>query len=318
MSWKRLQNYKPKIIGPQTSINAQSGLSLVELLAAITISAIIIAGLNGVVSQTLDTERVVRTNNDIQQQTRFAMQKMVQAVSRSQRILVPLAENTNTAWSESIREPGVLAITIDPFMDRNKDGFADADNDEDGRVDEDPGNDISNDSEAGIINIDDNGDGVIDNGLNYKDDDEDGTADEDPVNGIDDDNDGEIDEDSNDDINEDNEAGIAGVDDDVDGTIDEGNKKDDDEDGSSDEDWYDPIVFYLSGTSLMQRIPNVEPDDGTDYTEYVIAEDVNQFRVERITQGSSRAVLLDITLSLNNGEGEVTPLTTRVRVGGAL
>ena len=37
--------------------------------------------------------------------------------------------------------------------------------------------------------------------------------------------------------------------------VDEGAVADDDEDGSSDEDWYDPLVFYLAGSSLVQRTP---------------------------------------------------------------
>ena len=318
MRWKTLRYPKPITLSRQLNPFKQKGLSLVELMAAITISTLIIAGLGGVVSQALETERVVRENNDVQQQARFAMQQMVQAISRSQRLMLPLAENPNTVWSESVRDPGVLAVTMDPTLDRNKDGFADADNDKDGLIDEDLGNDTSNDSSTGITNIDDDGDGISDNGSNFKDDDEDGSFNEDPINGIDDDNDGAIDEDSDDDMNQDNKAGIAGIDDDSDGTIDEGNKKDDDEDGSNDEDWYDPVVFYLSGTTLLQRFPNINPSDGTDYTEYTIAENVTQFRVERIAQGTNRSVLVEVSLTLSNADGESSQLKTSVRVGGGL
>ena len=54
-------------------------------------------------------------------------------------------------------------------------------------------------------------------------------------------------------LNDDGAPGIAGVDDDGDGSIDEGDVADDDEDGQSDEDWYDPVVFYLSGSAVIER-----------------------------------------------------------------
>ena len=147
---------------------------------------------------------------------------------------------------------------------------------------------------------------------------------EDPINGIDDDGDGDIDEDPPGDMNNDNAPGIAGVDDDGDGQTDEGgDDRDDDEDGQADEDWLDPVVFSLQGSSLVERTP-VPWDEssgggvtGRDYIESTIADNVTLLRFERVPQGGGRAVLIDITLELTGSDGYVASLNTRVRVGGA-
>ncbi len=317
MCWKILARTKLTQTRQHINPHKQKGLSLVELLAALTIATLIIAGLSGVVSQALDTERFVRVNNDIQQQARFAMREMVQAISRSQRLMLPLGENANTVWSESVRDPGVLAVTMDPFLDRNKDGFADVDNDKDGRIDEDLANDNTNDGFPGIIGIDDDNDGNVDESVSA-DNDEDGTENEDYIDGIDNDGDGSIDEDIHQDNNMDQKPGVVDVDDDGDGSTDEGQNKNNDEDDLTGEDWFDVVVFFLNGTTLMQRIPNINPTDGTDYTEYPIAENVSQFRVERIPQAYGRAILIDLSLTLTDASGESTHLNTQVRVGGGL
>ena len=250
------------------------------------------------------------------------------------RLLIPLGENPSTAYSESVRD--VLAVTMPSTMDRDGDGWADANNDKDfldknqngsrdagepERIDEDMDLDNYNNGQPGIIGIDDNGDGLIDNSsaaIPNRDNDEDGSSSEDRVNGIDDDNDGSIDEDFTHDMNDDGKSGIAGVDDDLDGVTDEGPLGDDDEDGSNNEDWFDPVVFFLSGTTLMQRIPNLNPADGTEFGEYPIAENVSQFRVERILGGDGSTVLVDITLELSPPDAEKVSLKTRIRLGGRL
>ncbi len=307
----------------------QIGLSLIEILLAVTLAGILIASMQGLVSLALNAESSTRARNDSLQQGRFAMQMMVNSVRMTRRLMIPLSENTNTVYSESERK--VLAVTMDPTLDRDKDGWSDANNDKDyldmnnngsqndgepERVDEDPGGDLTNDDAAGIIGIDDNGDGTVDNGQGAKDDDEDGNKDEDPVNGTDDDviKDGAIDEDSADDIQSDNKPGLLGVDDDLDGSIDEGHRRDDDEDGNKDEDWLDPVVYFLNDKTLMQRVPNINPADGTDYQENPIAENVTLFQIIRIPQGDGRAVLVKITLKI----GELDSFVTSVSVGSGL
>ena len=82
--------------------------------------------------------------------------------------------------------------------------------------------------------------------------------------------------------NGDNKAGLADFDDDGDGTVDEGNNQNDDEDDAINEDWFDPVVFFLRGSTLIERRPNLDPRDGTDFSEYPIADNVTYFRVERV------------------------------------
>jgi prepilin-type N-terminal cleavage/methylation domain-containing protein len=311
-------------------VNGQNGLSLIELLIAVTIAGFLIAGMQGLVGIALDAESSTRARNDSLQQGRFAMQLMVKSVRMTRRLMIPLSENPNTVYSESDRD--VLAVTLDPTLDRNKDGWADANNDKDyldinnngsrdsgepERIDEDLGNDITNDTESGIIGIDDDGDGRIDED-NASDDDEDGAVDEDKQDSVDNDADGSIDEDTAKDMNKDNAPGIAGVDDDYDGTVDEGNSDDDDEDGLRDEDWLDPVVYFLNGTTLIQRVPNINPVDGSDYQENPVADNVSSFQVKRFPQGGGRAVLVEIILEITSSDGELVVFNTSVGVGSGL
>ncbi len=305
-----------------------SGLTLIELLLALAIGAVLIAALSGVVGQTLQIHAAVSEQNALNQQARFAMARMVRAVSRARRLILPLAENPATAGSESVREypprseypneTAVLAITLDPTLDRDGDGFFDADNDKDGRIDEDLASDRTNDAKPGIVGIDDDNDGSVDEG-SLNDDDEDGSSLEDPFNGVDDDGDGSVDEDNDDDMNQDGLPGIAGYDDDSDTVTDEGNNKDDDEDGLRDEDGLDPVVFYLDGATLWERMPNLNPGDGQDYTPHPIAENIGEFRVERIPAAASdRPVLVAIKLTLIGPGGGTVSLQSQVRVGAGM
>ncbi len=306
------------------------GFTLLELLLALAIAGVLIAALSDVISTALEAQQATSLQNSTLQQARFAMQRLTRAVSKTQRLLIPLGENPATAYSESVRD--VLAVSLDPTLDRNKDGWADANNDKDfldvnkngtrdagepERIDEDTAKDNTNDGQAGIKGIDDNGDGTIDL-LGVSDNDEDTLNYEDSINGIDDDSDGSIDEDMSDDMTNDGQPGVTGVDDDYDGSIDEGNKVDDDEDGLRDEDWIDSQVFFLNGTTLMERMPNINPADGTAYTEYAIAENVSQLRVERLLGANGSTVLLDITLTLSPAGGNPVSLNTRVGVSSGL
>jgi type II secretory pathway pseudopilin PulG len=293
-----------------------SGFTLLETLLALAIATLLLGGLAGVTGQSLQAWTLVREREALTQGAQFAMERMVGAVRGTSRLMLPLAENPATAWSESVRD--VLAVALDPGLDRDQDGFADADNDRDGRVDEDMPGDSNADGAPGILGIDDDGDGAIDEGGDQNDNDEDGTPADDASNGIDDDGDGAVDEDMPSDMNKDLAPGIAGVDDDGDGTIDEGLNHDDDEDGAESEDWCDAVVYFLSGTTLVERLPNLDPSDGLDFTERVIAENVSLFQAERLApSGSDRAVLVEITLQLSSQSGESVDLRTRVRAGGA-
>ncbi len=300
----------------------EAGLTLLEVLVVLAIAAVLVTGLGGVVGNALDAGRYSRTRSDLGNQGRFAMERMATAVRGSRRLMVPLAENPATLHSESVREGALaaLAVTLDPTLDRDGDGFADADNDRDGQVDEDLGDDNTYDGEAGIIDIDDDGDGLVDErapndgtpgwtGYWYPfNNDEDLDWCEEQLDGIDNDGDGAIDEDINGDMDSDWRTSV-----DVD---------DDDGDGVANEDWLDPVVFHLSGdtgTDLVERTPTPQGANGLAYSENVIAENVTLFRVERrATTASHRAVLVEITLELTAPGGESLTLKNTVRVGGGL
>jgi prepilin-type N-terminal cleavage/methylation domain-containing protein len=318
-----------KILSKKSYIR-QKAFTLLEILVSLSIAAFVIAGTSGLINTALQAEQKTRTQNNALQQARFAMQRMTHAVSRAQRLQIPLGENTATTWSESLRN--VLAVSLDPALDRDKDGWADANNDKDfldvnnngmrdlgepERIDEDIDIDNNNDSAKGIKGIDDNGDGTVDGGT-ANDNDEDGSNIEDSINDIDDDEDGSIDEDIDNDMSGDGKAGISSVDDDYDGTVDEGKEDDDDEDGQTSEDWLDQQVFFLKGSTLMERLPNIDPADGADYSEYPIADNVSQLRVERLTGGNVSTILVDISLTITPVNGVPVSLNTRVAVGSAL
>ena len=315
------------------------GFTLVELLTALAVAALLVTGLVGAIATTLDTQEHSSRRNELTRQARFAMDRMIRAVSNTERLLLPLADKPWSNWPEHIREEtvppsppigssikatAVLAVTQDPQVDLDGDGLPDADNDGDGRFDEDPPDDMGYELAAGIYLIDDDGDGFVDESSSGDDDEGPFEQNEDPINGLDDDNDNNIDEDPSADTNGDGEPGLAGVDDDGDGSIDEGNMDDSDEDGNLNEDWFDAVVFYLDNGTLMERTPVPWDENasgsttGRDFVASAIAENVTLFRVERVPPAAGQALLVDLTLELTNpASGEMVSLHTRVRVGGA-
>ncbi len=299
---------------PQTQrLRAQAGLTLVETLFALAIAALLIAALGAVVGPTLNAWEVAQRDNQLTRNARFAVDRMTAAVRGTTHLLVPRADDPNTAYSESLRD--VLALALDPTLDRDGNGFADADNDQDGRVNEDWPRDNNDDNQPGIAGIDDDGDGAIDEG-SQDDNDEDGMLLEDPLDGLDNDGDAAIDEDVGQDMNGDGQPGLAGVDDDGDALTDEGDFRDDDEDDDVDEDWLDTVAYFLNGTTLMERLPDVGATSGTDFTTSAIAENVNLFEVERLLPAAGqRAVLVRIRLELTTPEGDSVLLESRTRVG---
>lgn len=305
-----------------TKGNSQSGFSLVEMLVSLIIGGLVIAGLNGTINNALGNRAHEQVRIAAARDADFALQRMAHNLSRTNRLMVPRKDDPGTAYSEALRNPGVLAFTLDPELDRDRDGVADADNDGDGLVDEDPSGDLTNDLATGIIGIDDDNDGAVDeahssSGPAEDDDDEDDTANEDSWDGTDNDGDGTADEDTKKDVSHDGQAGLIGVDDDGDTLVDEGDKNDDDEDGLVNEDWLDTVAYFLNGTQLIERMPDLNPTDGTDYTERVLADDVALFEVE-LEAAQARGQRIRLELHITAADGELIKMTTSVRVGGAL
>ena len=129
MRWKRSPGCK------------QRGFTYVEALAALLLTAILLVGLTRTVGNVLAAHDTARATHDTLEESRYALERMVRAVSASGRLMVPQAENPGTAHFESIRDPGVLAVGLDSTRDLDGDGTPDADNDGDGRFDEDTGAD---------------------------------------------------------------------------------------------------------------------------------------------------------------------------------
>lgn len=319
---------------------SQFGFTLVEIVVVVVILAMVVVGLSSIIENSLQSRDYVAARSELMRDAEFAMNRIVHAVSHSPRLMLPLPDNPGTGWPENIREQtvppsppvggstnatAVLAVSLPAYSDLDFDGFPDADDDRDGQVDEDPYGDLTFDTAPGIYQIDDDGDGSVDeNGFTWWDDDEQGGGDEDPVNGLDDDNDGQIDEDPYRDINGDGAAGVAGVDEDADGIIDEGDFRDEDEDGQTDEDTYNPLVFYLNAGEIIERTPVPWDENGggvvsgLDFIVSTIAENVTLLRFERVQGGAVRGQLVDITLELTSPVAGTVSLNSRVRVGGAL
>ena len=317
----------------------QAGYALIELVVSVAIAAMLLAGLQQLLGAGMSALEMVEVRTDLARQGRFAMARMVTAVRGSDRLLIPLADDLATDFDENVREEtvpasppqgssvlatAVLAVTLNRAQDLDANGIPDADNDGDGRFDEDLPADTQNDGKPGIRDIDDNGNGFKDDVLSPAGDDDesnDWSQSEDPIDGVDDDGDSTVDEDPGADNNDDSAPGIAGIDDDVDGTIDEGDVADDDEDGQSDEDWFDPVVFYLQGSALIERrtVPWDENADsavtGQDFVESTIADNVTLLRFERVPLSGGQQ-LVDIMLTLTGSDGAAINLNTRVRLGG--
>ena len=156
------------------------GFSLVEVLVALAIGGILILGTVGLLEQVGAVQRATQEREELVSTARFAMQRMVLSISRGRRLLLPLADRDDTDWRENVREQtvppsppegsstfatAILAVTLDSAVDLDGNGIADADNDLDGRIDEDLPGDTTNDGEPGLIGVDDNGNGQVDDGL---------------------------------------------------------------------------------------------------------------------------------------------------------
>ncbi|WP_417616054.1 PilW family protein [Oceanisphaera sp.] len=301
---------KPLVIASRLR---QQGLTLLELLGAVAILSLLMAGLGGLIGSALELQSEGQTKNTLAHEAHFAMTRMTESVQNSRHLLLPLVDNPDTSWSEHIRvetvpasppegsstlATAVLAVTLSPRQDLDGDGWADANNDKDfldlnnnglrdpgeaELIDEDLDADHTRDGAPGIIGIDDDGDGSVDASSA-----------------------------SNQAWDNDEQGGNPG------------SSSDDDGDGQIGEDSFEPVVYYLSGDQLIERWPSFSDQngdslvDGRDYTESVIAEGVTLLRIERVPLGGSRAQLVDITLTLTQDADNSISLQRRVRLGGGL
>lgn len=266
----------------------QGGFSLIELMTALAIGAMLLGGVYQLISRTMEWMRLTEAQNRTTLAARFAFDRMVNAAAEGRVLILPLGASVRNHF----------AVTLPGSVDRNGDGYADADNDFDRLIDEDLSSDMTLDGANGLREFDDDVDGADDEltlELLSRDDDEDGTSNEDSIDSIDNDGDGRIDEDAD-------------------------SNGDEDGDGRTDEDGYDAVLFHLTGTTLVERV-RVPWDttsnatvDGRDYVTSVIAENVTLFET-RGELTSSGWTLLHLKMNTLDANGAVITLETSVRVG---
>jgi prepilin-type N-terminal cleavage/methylation domain-containing protein len=254
---------------------SNAGLTLIELLLSIAIISLVAGICVQLVAGSLDSWRYGKGKADLLNTAELVLERMVTKVRSTSWVLLPLmiSDPTDPGYPSTSYYPrDILAVSMG------------IDNDGDGLADEDPYRDLDWNNKPGLMGIDDNNDGTVDNGTG-QDDDEDGASNEDPIDGLDNDGDGRVDEDPGSFFY--NAVNV-----------------DDDGDGAWDEDVFDPVIFYLTGSTLKER------RDSYNFTtmDTVIAEDVAEFRVlRRRINGNT---LIDIYLRLDNGKDSVEVGTT--------
>ncbi|MBW1824558.1 MAG: hypothetical protein JRI87_08325 [Deltaproteobacteria bacterium] len=182
---------------------SERGLTLVELLLAITGMTIISTAATFLLTTTLDIQGQASSRSELYREGLFAMERMKKGVRNSTYLNVPngqMLTRNYLVFSGSVNDDNDFYFG-DPLFPR---------------IDEDPFLDRNMDSDHGLTGFDDDGDGSTDEGLGNQDDDEDGLVNEDDLDGIDNDGDGNIDEDSLGHVGSGSVAGILGIDDDND------------------------------------------------------------------------------------------------------
>lgn len=272
------------------SQQGEKGFTLVELVMAIAIMAIIATASTVLVSTYLQAHAQGTAKSRLYREGLMAMERMADGVRRCTFLVIPNAHTPVRdilAFSGSFNDDGDYYFG-DPLFPR---------------IDEDVGPDMNADGKNGLAGINDDGQGAADEPMGASEnDDEDVVENEERLDGEDDDGDGNVDEDLSGDMNKDSKAGISAMDDDGDGLVDEddlgqegqGDAADDDEDGLVDEDSLNETVYtFDSGTStLTESVP---------YTGdlVVLSEHVTGFQV---TYNGPEAIL--ITLDLTGDDGE--------------
>jgi type II secretory pathway pseudopilin PulG len=222
----------------------ETGLTLVELIISLTIMSFIAVAAAALLSVSLKAQAYAVNRSGLYTDGALVMQQITGNIRNSTIVFVPNGrQSTRTilATSGTVNNDNDYYFAAPLFP----------------RIDEDVANDNTADGHSGVKGIDDNGNGLIDDG-STSDNDEDLVNFEDPLDGVDNDGDGSIDEDVPGDMNGDGASGIKGMDDNGDGPVDNSiNLKDDDEDGQFDEDPYNPLIYTYdsASNSLKLQLP---------------------------------------------------------------
>jgi len=112
------------------------GFSLIELLITVTILGIVITGLQQVITTGMASYETVKSKQELQNQARFAIERMVMFVQESEAISSPDSASNQEVLQVSERVMDVYNNSTRAY-DVDGDGTPDADNDNDGTVNED-------------------------------------------------------------------------------------------------------------------------------------------------------------------------------------
>ncbi len=270
------------------------GLTLVELLLAVTITGIIAGAGTALLSTCLEAQRQGEDRSRLYQEGLMAMERMTNSVRNTTYLFIPNGHDPTRA---------ILAIS-DMTNDDGDFYFGDP---LFPRIDEDPSAEIVNDAQAGIENMDDDGDGDIDDGA-VTDDDEDQADGEDFLDGMDNDGDGNIDEDSGSDCDGNGYSGIKGFDDDGNGTVDDGSSADDDDEdsGTDEDDIFARIYEFDSGTNtLTESVPQTGMSND-------LSSRVTAFTATYEPPDPTRDPRVLISLTLTDDDGDTLQFTEYV------
>lgn len=281
----------------------EKGFTLVELLLAITIMGVIAGATMPLLSTMLNAHASLSARSSLYQEGVMIMERITGGLRKTTIVAVPNGHNTTRdilAFSRLVNtdndfyfgDPLFPRIDEDTFLYFSIGGF-------------------------GILGIDDNGNGMIDDN-SKNDDDEDGMVNEDWLDGIDNDGDGSIDEEMQADSIGNGVAGIAGIDDDGDGQVDEGGgslAEDDDEDGvKNEENILFAVYVYNSSVNTLTEIHS-DPVTGINSPapQVVLSTQVTNFEARYKTP-----TLIEIALELTGEDGKVVTLTENVYVRNVL
>lgn len=267
------------------------GMTLVELLLAVAIVGMIAAASSALLRTTLRSHAAGGARRGLHAEALAVMGRVTGTLRMTTMVFIPNARRSNSSLLAvaGIVNPDGDSYFGDPLFPR---------------IAEEIWSDVVWDGRNGLKNIDDDGDGQVDESgaANVGDDDEDGLADEDPIDGLDNDGDGDIDEDPGNDATNDGATGIAGRDDDGDGATDEGSGTDDDEDGTIN-DWEVLPVLYVFD-SAAGTLAETWPLAGTTT---ILGRQVTDFRVRRQAPG-----LFEVTITMCDATGDTLSLTEYV------
>ena len=269
----------------------RTGLSLIELLVASAIMALIAGSLSVLAGVALRQLADGSARLGLEREGLVIMERMASRVRTSSYVPIPNAHQTNRT---------LLAVSA---MVNNDNDFYFGDP-LFPRIDEDLGRYLM-DSGWGLCYVDDDGDGVADDGQTV-DDDEDGASNEEILDGLDNDNDGNIDEDLGDDQTQDGMAGIASMDDDGDGSADNNQKEDNDEDGAKGEDRLDGLLYSWNreDQSLHEILLDPVWSLSRPLADTVLSTNVIAFAASYRRPGPQNdSPLIDISLTLRRGDG---------------